>query len=331
VKWSFWFVTYNGMGGHPVLSFAPDVLMAFDRKSFGGAIGEIEIYAHIEPARSPLPTSDFLMARFRDRLHTLPKAWFRRKAKRVEIAYHSQVGCAEDLLGADFATMRVPDTGLLRRTCAEVAASLLLLAKCVKRSDDFDVGGFLGYVDAKILELSAFEDSELLHRLAEVQAAERERVTRESNRENQKQEARKGNRKTEKPKMPRWRSPKNIAKELEAGDGVWEDQRWSPVLLTAITGTEYEGREIPVAWQIEFDPSDEALGTANTKLSANGVTPDGYGWGEFIQKTIRKANPALAKRLHNSDCELATCVIWVESEDDCRTVLEATWRIFFEG
>ena len=65
------------------------------------------------------------------------------------------------------------------------------------------------------------------------------------------------------PKMPAWKAPKNIAKALEDGDGSWEDERWSPILLTAMSGTEFNGRQIPVAWQIEFDPSEDEFEAAN--------------------------------------------------------------------
>ena len=60
------------------------------------------------------------------------------------------------------------------------------------------------------------------------------------------------------------------------------------------------------------------------------IKPDGYGWGEYVYKTIRESNPALAERLHGMDCEMATCVIWVESEEDCRALLEATWKLIFK-
>ena len=49
-----------------------------------------------------------------------------------------------------------------------------------------------------------------------------------------------------------------------------------------------------------------------------------------IGETIRKDNAALAERLR-MDCETATCVIWVESEADCRMLLEATWKLIFEA
>jgi hypothetical protein len=130
-------------------------------------------------------------------------------------------------------------------------------------------------------------------------------------------------------KMPKWMSPKNISAKLEDGDGSWEDERCSPILLTAMSGTEFEGRDIPVAWQIEFDPSDEQLEGANSKLEEIGIEPDGYGWGEYIRRSVGKANAALAERLHTSDCESDTCVIWVESEEDCRLLLETAWQLLF--
>ena len=132
------------------------------------------------------------------------------------------------------------------------------------------------------------------------------------------------------PKMPTWKPPKNIAKALEDDDGSWEDERWSPILLTAMSGTEFNGREIPVAWQIEFDPSEDEFEAANAKLEEMEIEPDGYGWGDYFQKAIGKSNPELAKRLHMTDCETDTCVIWVESAEDCRALLETTWKLAFK-
>jgi hypothetical protein len=130
-------------------------------------------------------------------------------------------------------------------------------------------------------------------------------------------------------KMPSWKPPKNIAKALQDGDGLWEDERWSPILLTAMSGTELDGREIPVAWQIEFDPSGDEFRAANSRLENMKIEPDGYGWVECIQQAIGKTNAALAMRLHTTDCETDTCVIWVESADDCRLLLEAAWNLIF--
>jgi len=132
------------------------------------------------------------------------------------------------------------------------------------------------------------------------------------------------------PKMPLWKVPKNLAKVLEDGDGSWEDERWSPILLTVMSGTELNGREIPIAWQIEFDPSEDELETANARLEQMEIEPDGYGWGEHIRKDLGNTNPGLAKRLHLDDCETDTCVIWVESDEDCRMLLETTWNLIYK-
>ncbi len=132
------------------------------------------------------------------------------------------------------------------------------------------------------------------------------------------------------PRMPRWRLPRNLAKALEEGDGFWEDERWSPILLTAMSGTKLDGRAIPIAWQIEFEPGEDDFAEANAELEEMGIEPDGYGWGAYIRKCVRKSNPGLARRLHLLDCETATCVIWVESAEDCRMLLEATWKLVFK-
>jgi hypothetical protein len=130
------------------------------------------------------------------------------------------------------------------------------------------------------------------------------------------------------PKMPTWKPPKNIVKALEDGDGTWEDERWSPILLTLMSGVEYDGRDIPVSWQIEFEPFGDEFEKANAKLEEIDIKPDGDGWGEFITQAIGESNPALANRLH-LDCESSTCVIWVETEEDCRKLLETTWGLIF--
>lgn len=132
------------------------------------------------------------------------------------------------------------------------------------------------------------------------------------------------------PKMPTWISPTNITKTLEDGDGFWEDERWSPIRLTAMSGTEYDERALPVAWQIEFDPSQDVFEAANARLEKMEIEPDGYGWGEYVERSIQTISPGLAKRLRTTDCEMETCVIWVESEEDGRAFFETTWKLIFE-
>jgi hypothetical protein len=127
--------------------------------------------------------------------------------------------------------------------------------------------------------------------------------------------------------MPAWKPPKNIAKTLGEGNGIWEDERWSPILPTIMSDTELAGRSIPVAWQIEFDPFAAGLEAANARLKDGGHEPDGYGWGECILIAVQRLDAALAKRLHLADCESNTCVVWVESAEDCRVVIQLTWNL----
>ncbi len=127
-------------------------------------------------------------------------------------------------------------------------------------------------------------------------------------------------------KMPEWKIPKNIQKRVEEEDGMWEDERWDPLLLTVMSGSSYEGRDIPLMWQIEFDPFDDRLEAANEKLEAAGVEPDGDGWSEVIETEFAKRHPKLAADFH-SDSESSACVVWVESEATCQKLMELIWSL----
>ncbi|HYE20237.1 MAG TPA: hypothetical protein VEA69_17445 [Tepidisphaeraceae bacterium] len=127
-------------------------------------------------------------------------------------------------------------------------------------------------------------------------------------------------------KAPKWKLPKNLAKVVEDEGGSWEEDRWDPILLTVIGGTVLEGREIPLAWQIEFDPYDDRLEAARKELSAGGVEPDGYAWAERITAELTKNHPEVTAELHE-DSEMSTCVVWVESEAACKALIETTWGL----
>ncbi len=129
-----------------------------------------------------------------------------------------------------------------------------------------------------------------------------------------------------KQKPPNWEIPKNLEALVEDGDGMWEDDRWEPILLTVMSGTSYGSRDIPLAWQIEFDPYDDRLEAASEKLEASGVEPDGDGWAEFIVQRFTTRYPKLAAELH-SDSESSICVLWVESEKTCKKLTELLWAL----
>jgi hypothetical protein len=132
-------------------------------------------------------------------------------------------------------------------------------------------------------------------------------------------------------KTPEWNIPENLQALIEAdsadGDGMWEDDSWDPILLTVMAGTSYNGRDIPLSWQIEFQPADARLEQANKAIEDRGLEPDGYGWAKLIGDAFTKDHPELAEELHFGDTEIATCVVWVESESTCKTLMEVTWSL----
>ncbi len=130
------------------------------------------------------------------------------------------------------------------------------------------------------------------------------------------------------PATPKWDVPKNLDELLDADDGgMWEDDRWAPILLTVMKGTSYDGRDIPLSWQIEFQPDDEAFEAANEKIEALGADPDGYGWANVLATVVGEHHPEIADQLHFGDTESETCVVWVESEETCRLLIQVAWAL----
>ena len=128
---------------------------------------------------------------------------------------------------------------------------------------------------------------------------------------------------------PKWEIPRDLASLVAAdADATWEDDRWDPIQLSVIGGTTYGGREIALAWQVEFDPEDKRLGPANVELQKAGLEPDGYGWAKLIEAVFARDHPASVAELRFGDTEASACVVWVESEPTCRTLVEVVWSLF---
>jgi hypothetical protein len=131
--------------------------------------------------------------------------------------------------------------------------------------------------------------------------------------------------KRQKAVKPKWKLPKDLNQILQE-DGVWDDERFDPILLTVMSGTSYGGRKISLAWWIEFDPYDKRLQHANKKIEQSGIEPDGDGWSEVVITHFAKRHPKLADELH-SDSESSTCVLWVESEHACQLLINLVWSL----
>ncbi|MEB2847156.1 hypothetical protein GAO09_15450 [Rhizobiales bacterium RZME27] len=127
------------------------------------------------------------------------------------------------------------------------------------------------------------------------------------------------------PKMLDWAIPDNLD-TIIADEGMWESDHWQPVIFTVMGDTVYQGRPIAQAWQIEFSPRGPEFSEANKRLAAAGKTPDAYGWRDFIVEAMADHAPDHAGGLHTDDTEAASLVIWVESEEACKALMEVIWE-----
>ncbi len=119
--------------------------------------------AHLESSGPPLPTLEDLAERARAHRATLPLVWYRRKSRRVEVAFVSRVGDAETVFGRPAGTY---DPALVRAGYREFAAiTTALVGKRLKRTDDFDLAAFTAFLERRVAELDAASDSDLLAEL----------------------------------------------------------------------------------------------------------------------------------------------------------------------
>ena len=131
-------------------------------------------------------------------------------------------------------------------------------------------------------------------------------------------------------KPPEWNIPDNLDQLLNTDEGgIWEDSRWTPIQLAVMKGTSYAGRDIPLAWQIEFEPIGPEFESANSKIRTLGLDADGYGWASLIRSVAEKSNPELARELQFGDTEEATCVVWVETESNCQQLVRLVWSLIY--
>ena len=128
--------------------------------------------------------------------------------------------------------------------------------------------------------------------------------------------------------LPAWTMPEDV-EAVVAAEGFWESDHWDPIMLSVEGDTEYEGRLIPMRWQIEFVPYSPEFVEANQRLDDGlGVTPDGYKWSDAIQNVIRAKAPKVFEEMHD-DSGQGSCVLWVESEAACRALIETVWEMIY--
>jgi len=125
-----------------------------------------------------------------------------------------------------------------------------------------------------------------------------------------------------KPLSPKWSVPNNLNQLIEDGDGMWEDERWSPIILMVMSGTS-KSRYV---WQIEFDPFVRKFAAASKRLKAMSIDPSGDGWSQVIEREFIVRYPKFAREFED-DSESSTCVVSVQSESACQKLLELIWSM----
>lgn len=116
--------------------------------------------------------------------------------------------------------------------------------------------------------------------------------------------------------LPDWRIPSDLKALMQTDEDLaWCSDQWSPIQLSVIGGTSYDGRDIDQSWQIEYEP-------------------DGCGGYEMLDRVLAAVDehdPDIRPDLHCNDTEDAALVIWTESEDICRRLMVLVWPIVHES
>jgi len=128
---------------------------------------------------------------------------------------------------------------------------------------------------------------------------------------------------------PKWSMPKNLKQLVQENDGMRDDERWNPVLLTVMSDTSSRGRKIPLTWQLQFDPYVKPFKAAGKKqIETRGVEPDGDAWTNLVEREFAIRYPELMREF-DSDSESSTCVVSVKSEGACEKLMELIWSLIY--
>ena len=142
-------VWYNGMGGHPAISYAGEFLLLGRANLFGSAFEKMEFYPHI-PSLHPNQTLLELHARFDERVRELPRSWIKRKLRRIEISYSSELGTEEDLVGERQSEFSPSQFSL---ACHEIVSALNIVERKIKPSDDIHWTELKSHFDGRLKQL----------------------------------------------------------------------------------------------------------------------------------------------------------------------------------
>lgn len=168
-------VTFLRGGGLSPFSYIDNLLNTRLAKTYGAAVTTIEIYPRLPVPERLRPSSDNYFDRWQKSLEELPCLAFRRKLKRLELAFCSQHFNAAEMDDWDQwnnGKRIIPKFGIeaIRLAGDEVKEALQLIRKRIKPSDDFEAVRFLADAEAAFNSTPAsMKDWHALAKIAEKQ------------------------------------------------------------------------------------------------------------------------------------------------------------------
>jgi len=133
---------YNKMGGHPSVSPVGDFLRP-DGTPFGDAIKEIELIFVIPSIGPPKRTLEDLFRRHQEHLASLPYIQFRRSSGKASLTVASEM-----ITDKEWKFSRTLSLPLFRQATSETIQAFGLLRQRIKKTDSFDLEGFLDHCQA---------------------------------------------------------------------------------------------------------------------------------------------------------------------------------------
>ncbi len=126
---------------------------AIEPDSFGQAVKDLNVYLWFH--REPEGEIFSLYERFEANRRLPPRAWFKRKKRRYEIAYASQLGTWEDVIKWESEPVQLQN---FRNACEEIATAIKVNLTKIKANDEFDKNNYCNFLDQKLREIPKSAD-----------------------------------------------------------------------------------------------------------------------------------------------------------------------------
>lgn len=165
---SVYFRTYNSFGGHATLILIGEYLL-LDAPAFGDALAELEIIMCFRSDGPPRKSLETIYDNFHAGLDRLPTVTYRRKTRKAEITF-----CSDLLTARGVTRSQQLSHALFCDACTEVVEHIKLLRTRIRSDDSFDFARFQAWLERRVGKLPQTID-ELMTIQAEIES--RKRIT----------------------------------------------------------------------------------------------------------------------------------------------------------